>query len=258
LRTLKGDAAMREAEGAFVVEGVHLALEALAAGASIEAAVVSPRLAESDEGRDLARRLLAAGVPTHTCSESTLDALTEARSPQPVVLIVRREAAALDAVLAGRGGTPLLVVACGVQDPGNLGALLRSADAAGATGFVATPGSASLTHPRAVRASAGGIFRMPTIEAGLKEVLEVVHSRQFTVIGAEARGGVDYDTVDWGGPIALLLGGEGAGLPEEAGPFLDVRVVIPMAPGVESLSVNAAAAVLLFAAARQRRPVSRA
>jgi TrmH family RNA methyltransferase len=256
LRALKGDAAQRESEGVFVAEGIHLAKEALAAGASIEAAVVSPRLEQSDEGREIARRLKAAGVETHTCAEATLDALTDARSPQPVVLIVRREPTTLPAVIEGRGGAPLLVVACGVQEPGNLGALWRTSDAAFATGFVATPGSASLTHARSVRASMGAIFRLPAVEAGLSSVLQEAHSRQFIVIGAEARGGVDYEAVDWTGPIALLLGGEGSGLPKDAEPFLDARVAIPMEPSVESLSVNAAAAVLLFAAARKRRPIS--
>lgn len=258
LRALRGDAALREAEGVFVAEGIHLAMDALAAGAVIEAAVVSPRLAESAEGRDLARRLQEAGILADVTSEATLDGLQDARSPQPVVLIVRREPVSLDAVLTGRGGTPLLVIACGVQEPGNLGALLRTADAAAATGFLTTPGSAGLTHPRAVRASMGAIFRLPAVEAALDRVLEDVHSRRFTVVGADARGAVDYDSVNWGGPVALLLGGEGAGLPPQARARLDLRVAVPMAPGVESLSVNAAAAVLLFEAARQRRTISRA
>jgi TrmH family RNA methyltransferase len=253
LRALKGDPALREKEGVFVAEGIHLALEALRANAAIEAAVVSPRLSESDEGRELVHRLRTAVVALHETSDATLDGLQDARAPQPVVLIVRREPVSLETALTGRGGPALLVVACGVQEPGNLGALLRTADAAGATGFVATPGSASLTHPRAVRASMGAIFRLPAAEARLDDVLEKVESRRFRVMGALARGAVSYDEVSWEEPTVLLLGGEGAGLPEEAVARLDLRVAIPMAAGVESLSVNAAAAVVLFEAARQRR-----
>ena len=258
LRALRGDAALRDAEGVFVAEGVHLALEALAAGAAIETAVVSSRLSESGEGRDLARRLHEAGVLQHVTSEGTLSGLQDTRSPQPIVLIVRREPVSFDAVLTGRGGTPILVVACGVQEPGNLGALMRTADAAAATGFLATPGSAGLTHPRTVRASMGAIFRLPAIEAELDRVLEEVKSRGFRVYGADPRNAVDYDKADWGGPLVLLLGGEGAGLPQGVGAALDARVAVPMAPGVESLSVNAAAAVLLFEAARKRRAINRA
>ena len=258
LRALKTDAALRDAEGVIVAEGLHLAFDALKANASIEAAVVSPRLAETEEGRELARLLSGAGVQAELASEAILDSLQDARSPQPVVLIVKRPRLALNAVIAGAGKAQLVVVACGVQEPGNLGALWRTADAAGATGFVATTGSASLTHPRTVRASMGGVFRLGAAEAGIEDVLDGVHGSRFRVIGAEARGAVAYDEVDWSGPFALLLGGEGAGLPAEVVRRLDVRVAIPMAPGVESLSVNAAAAVLLFAAARARRTINRA
>jgi len=220
--------------------------------------VVSPRLLETEDGRDLARRLSDAGVEAELATEAVLDSLQDARSPQPVVLIVKRSRVSLDAVIAGREGAPLVVVACGVQEPGNLGALWRTADAAGATGFVATTGSASLTHPRVVRASMGAVFRLAGVEAGNDELLEKVRSAGFTVVGAEARGGLAYDEFDWSGPMALLLGGEGAGLPVEMVRRLDARVGIPMAPGVESLSVNAAAAVLLFEAARARRTINRA
>jgi RNA methyltransferase, TrmH family len=252
LRALRGDAELRATERAFVAEGVHLAWDALSAGAAIEAAIVSPRLSETDEGRRLERRLGEAGVRVESASEATLDGLQDARSPQPVALIVRRETVELDAVLRGRPGTPLLVVACGVQEPGNLGALWRTADAAGATGFVATPGSASLTHPRTVRATMGAIFRLPAVEAEVGDVLREVERRGLRIYGADARDSIAYDKVDWSGPIALLLGAEGAGLPEEVTQRLDARVGIPMASGVESLSVNAAAAVLLFQAARHR------
>jgi TrmH family RNA methyltransferase len=254
LRALRGDAELRESEKVFVAEGIHLAIDALAAGALIDAAVVSPRLSESDNGRNLERLLREKVVEVHVASDETLDALQDARSPQPVVLIVRRTPPTLAAVVAGRAGTPLVVVACGVQDPGNLGALWRTADAAAASGFVATEGSAHLTHPRTVRASMGAIFRLPAIEAAMDDVLQEVKSRQLTVIGANARAAAAYDDVDWTVPLALLFGGEGSGIPPQAEDALDVRVAIPMAAGVESLSVNAAAAVLLFEASRKRRP----
>lgn len=258
LRALRADAALREAEGVFVAEGVHLAGDALAAGAEIEAAVVSPRLSIGPEGRALFERLRRAGVTLHETSDATIEQLQDARSPQPVLLVVKHARAELASVLDGRGGTPLIVVACGVQEPGNLGALWRTADAAGATGFVATPASAGLTHPRTVRASMGAVFRLPAVEAVLSETLDEVQSRGLRVYGADTRNAVAYDEVEWTGPIALLFGGEGAGLPEEAAGRIATRVAIPMAPSVESLSVNAAAAVLLFEAARRLKTISRA
>ena len=99
---------------------------------------------------------------------------------------------------------------------------------------------------------------MPAVEASMAAVLEEVKARELTVVGANARSAAAYDDLDWKGPLALLFGGEGSGIPPEAEEALDLRVAIPMAPGVESLSVNAAAAVLLFEAARKRKAVSRA
>jgi TrmH family RNA methyltransferase len=258
LRALRNDRAAREADGVFVAEGIHLAAEALDAHASVEAAVVSARLDDSAEGRDVARRLREAGVHAETASDATLASLQDARSPQPVLLIVRHRLSTLHAVLEGRGGSPLAVVACGVQDPGNLGAIWRTADAAGATGLVAAGDCASLTHARTVRASMGSVFRLPAAESGLAPVVAGLRGGGLRIVGATPRGGIPYDTADWSGPVALVLGGEGAGLPPEIAGALDSAVFVPMAPDVESLSVGAAAAVLLFEAARRRRTISAA
>lgn len=244
---------MRRTEGVVVAEGIHLAVDALKARAVIEAAVVSPRLSESPEGRELAERLKASGVALYETSESTLDQLQDARAPQPVVTIVKWAEADRERVIAAGGERALIVAACGVQEPGNLGALWRTADAAGATGFFAATGSAGLTQPRTVRASMGSIFRLPAVEGVLDGFVADVRDRGFKVFGADARDAIAYDAIDWSGRIVLLLGAEGAGLPDVIASRLDVRVHVPMAPGVESLSVNAAAAVLLFEAARMRR-----
>jgi TrmH family RNA methyltransferase len=253
LRALRRDRSARESEGVFVAEGIHLAEEALAAGAPIELAVVAPRLEGTPPGRALLTRLTAAGIPVHEAADATVDALQDARSPQPVLLLVRRRASSLDAVVAGRGGTPLLVVVHGVQEPGSLGAIIRTADASGATGLVATGTGTDLFHPRAIRATTGSIFRLPVAEALWDEVLDRARRAALSLIGATPRGGDSYDQVDWRGPVALVLGGEGAGLPAEIEAQLGARVAIPMREGVESLSVGAAAAVLLFEAARSRR-----
>jgi TrmH family RNA methyltransferase len=185
-----------------------------------------------------------------------MDSLQDARSPQPVMLVVRRAAASVASVLAGRGGVPLVVIAWGVQDPGNLGGIVRSADAAGATGLIATGGSADLYHPRTVRATMGSIFRLPLTDGEGDDILDRVAAAGLVTIGAVPRGGTPYDAIDWRAPSALLLGGEGAGLPGELEARSGVRVGVPMRHGVESLSVGAAAAVLLFEAARSRRGAS--
>jgi TrmH family RNA methyltransferase len=252
LRALRRDRSARESEGVFVAEGIHLAEEALAAGAPIELAVVAARLGGTVPGQALLTRLAAAGIPIHEAADATLDGLQDARSPQPVLLVVRRNAPSLDAVVRGRGGAALLVIAEGVQDPGNLGGLVRTADAAGATGFLATGEGADLFHPRTVRGTMGSIFRLPAACADSTEAIDLARREGLAVIGAVPRGGISYDRIDWRPPAALVLGGEGSGLSPAVLSRLNARVGIPMRQGVESLSVGAAAAVLLFEAARSR------
>lgn len=248
IRALRRDRGARDAEGVFLAEGVHLALEAVAARATVELALVSPRLDACREGAAIRDGLARAHVPIETTSDEILSTLQDARSAQPVVLVVRRAAAADPDPRSGPA-----VVACGVQDPGNLGALVRTAAAAGACALLACAPSADPYHPRAVRASAGAVFALPPIDAGpAAETLERLRRLGFVLVGTTATGAVPYDRFDWTRPIAVALGSEGGGLPDEVVARLDATVAIPMARGIESLSVGAAAAVVLFEAARRR------
>lgn len=251
-RALRRDGALREAEGVLLAEGIHLAEEALAASTPIEIVWVSPRLSAIAGGASLRARLEGAAAEIHEVPDRLLDSLQDARSPQPVLLLVRRPLDSLESVLRGRGAVPLLVIAAGVQDPGNLGALVRTADAAGATGFVAARGGADPLHPRAVRATMGSVFRLPLARAAAADLPGVLRSAGVRAVGAVPRAASDYRRLDWTAPTALLVGGEGAGLPADLLEAMDDVVSIPTHPGVESLSVGAAAAVLLFEAKRQR------
>jgi TrmH family RNA methyltransferase len=252
MRALRRDRSLRDEQGVFVAEGLRLAREAVRSGAPVELAIHSDRLAVSPDGSDVLRELAANGASVHTCADDVLGTLQDARSHQPVVLLVRRSARPLADVLARASGPPLVVVADGVQDPGNLGSLVRSADAAGATALVTIGSGADLYHPRAVRATAGSIFRLPVLSSGLRELLEVLEESAVLKIGTSPRGVSAPDRIPWERPVALFLGSEGGGLADEVVSALDGTVRIPMRAGVESLSVGAAAAVLLFEAARRR------
>jgi TrmH family RNA methyltransferase len=251
LRALRRDGAMRRAERVLVAEGIHLTREALASGASVESVVASPALGRSDEGRRLLERARGAGVPVHEVAERLMESLQDARTPQPVLSLVRWPRIELSAVLDDATARGRIVVAHGIQDPGNLGSLLRSADAAGAVALLSCAGGADLSHPRTVRASMGSIFRLPSTRAETEEILAALRGAGYRTVGSSPAGGARYDRFDWSGPLALFLGGEGAGLPAELLSGLDAAVSVPMRAGVESLSVGAAAAVLLFEAARQ-------
>jgi TrmH family RNA methyltransferase len=252
VRELRQDRHARDSERVFLAEGMHLADEALRAGADVESAVVSPRLVESEEGLALRRRLESAGIPVLETSDGVLASLCDARSPQPVLLVVRDRGVTVEAAIEGRGGAPLLVVVHGVQDPGNLGTVLRTADAAAATGLIVTGDGADLHHPRAVRATAGSIFRLPAATERAEALFPRLAAHSISCIGTDPRSSTEYTSIALGGPVAIFLGGEGAGLPPTWLERMDSSVRIPMHPGVESLSVGAAAAVLLFEARRQR------
>ncbi len=252
IRKLRQDREARDREGVILAEGVHLAEEALASRVDIDCALVSPRLATVEGGPDLLRRLGQAGASVHETSDAVLDSLEDARSPQPVLLVVRRRRLRADEVLASAEGAPWIVVAVGIQDPGNLGSLLRTADAAGATGLIAAGPCADLHHPRTARATMGSIFRLPAAHDEAGPLLDRLRDRGIRRVGADLGAQVPYDRFDWRGPLSIWLGSEGRGLPREVLESMDARVGIPMREGVESLSVGAAAAVLLYEARRKR------
>lgn len=248
LRSLKGKGADGEL---CLIEGPKLLEEALAAGLEVVEAAASPRLGRSVRGARLLSDLRARGVSLRFLEERLLASLSEVETTQGILALARRPSFDESSIYRAQ---PLVVVAAGIQNPGNLGGLLRTAEAAGATGAYLTEGTADPFSWKALRGSMGSAFRLPHRRGlGLAAVRERLGARGLAVVATTATGGARYDEVDLTRPLALLLGGEGGGLSPEALAAADVRVTIPMAPAVESLNVTVAAAVMLFEAARQRR-----
>ncbi|HZI93557.1 MAG TPA: TrmH family RNA methyltransferase, partial [Patescibacteria group bacterium] len=158
IRLLSRSPAQRSSAGLMVAEGLHLAEEALGQQARIHEAIVSPRLQRDARGADLLARLRAAGVSIRQATDLLLASLHEAESHQGILLIVERPGTSIPHLISSADSGALVLVACGVQDPGNLGALVRLADAAGATAMFCA-GGADPFGPKAARASAGSIFR---------------------------------------------------------------------------------------------------
>lgn len=247
--------ALRERRGALVLlEGTKLVEEALLAGVTLKEAVFSPRAERGERGRALLVRLGAAGVPVRWLDDAIVASLSEVETSQGVLALAERPRFDEDALFRPPA---LLVVAAGIQNPGNLGALLRTAEAAGATGALLTRGCADAFSWKALRGSMGSALRLPHA-AGLQAAEAVARLRGHGVaivaaVVAASGSTVAYDAWDWRRPSALVLGAEGSGLRDEVLAAADARVAIPIAPPVESLNVSAAAAVVLFEAARQRR-----
>ncbi len=238
--------------GLMLLEGPKLVLEALVSGVELVEAAASPRAAQRPRGAEALRALEDGGVPVRLLADEVLEGLSEVRASQGLLAIAQRPQAAPEALFDAP--QPLVVVAVEVQDPGNLGALLRSAEAAGATGAVLTAGCADPFSWKALRGSMGSAFRLPLL-AGLppEQALALLQGRGLRLAAASAEAPQDYAEADLRGPLALLVGNEGAGLPAALQQAADLRLRIPMAGRVESLNAGAAAAVLLFEAARQRR-----
>jgi len=253
-RTLATDADVSGAR--LLLDGAHLVEEARTAGLSFEvAAVASSRLAgDTEEGR-LALALERDGVEVLMAPDQLFAVLSPVKTPSGIVAIASRT----PVTAAGICGDPhaLVLVAVDVQDPGNLGAVLRAAEAGGVTGALvcgsAGRGSANPFSWKALRGSMGSVLRLP-VAAGLDvtAALDILDSAGARTVAAVARDGIDPDTMDWIGRVAIVLGGEGPGLPDQVISRCTARVTIPMAPRVESLNVAVAGAVLVYAARRAR------
>jgi TrmH family RNA methyltransferase len=253
VRRLRALASHPEPDGAhLLLDGVHLVQAAVDAGLRFGAvAVAASRVTDgSDEGR-LARALEARGVAVTMVADTVLAAVSPVRTPTGLVAVVALPPTSPDAACAGEA--PFVLGLLAIQDPGNLGALLRVAEAAGVTGALVGAGSASPFSWKAVRGSMGAVLRLP-VAAGLPPdaVLARMQARGLRTVAAVPRGGRAPGEVDWTGAVGLLLGGEGPGLDPGVIDGCDAQVSVPMASAVESLNVATAGAVLVYAARQQR------
>jgi TrmH family RNA methyltransferase len=231
------------------IEGPHLIAEAIQAGLAVEALLTCP--GGERHAAALVQRLPADARRLHT-TDKLFANVAGTRTPQGVAALVEIRRATLDDILAA-GATPLVAVLAGVQDPGNVGAVVRAAEAFGASGVIATAGTANPWGQKPLRASAGSALRLPILAGmGAAVLLAQLRVAGLRLVAAVAQGGESPAQVNWRIPIALLIGNEGAGLPPEVLRSVDQRVSIPLTEPVDSLNAGAAAAVLLYEAARQR------
>lgn len=232
-----------------LIDGEHLLHEALRSSVPIDIVAIAERHSHSPMAA-LADAASRAGARTILVTDPVLDAISPVRHPSGVVALARRPTASIAEVLAP---TPQrVVVLVGVQDPGNVGAIVRAAEACGATGVIATAGTADPFGWKAMRGGMGSTFRMPvTSGAGLEPVRQVLRTSGVPVVATVPREGTPLPSADLRGPFALMLGAEGAGLPQDVVDEADLRITIPMRAPVESLNVAVAAALVLYEAARQ-------
>lgn len=223
--------------------------EALDAGLDVEAVFVEQSAPASFH--DLAG---GAGAPVHLVAEGAVGSIADLTSPPPMLSVVRRPEFDPRAVVSLRpDGTGLVLVLAGVSDPGNAGTLLRSAEAVGATGVVSLVGSVDLTNPKVVRAAAGSLFRVPTWTDAPVSAMAELASGGWQVVGTAADASTSHEGARWGDAVALVLGSEAQGVPEEVASLVDTWVAVPMAGRIESLNVAVAGTLVAYEATRRRR-----
>src|SRR4051812_24410198 len=237
----------RVAERAIVVEGVRAVRDAMETGTTPRLILVRADRSGADAAADLA---LPADAPVRSVAPRLFDRLSDVQTPQGVLAVFPLPEWSHDAE-----GVPLVLVLDRLRDPGNLGTLLRSAAGAGVTGVYLTPESVDPWNPKVVRAGMGAHFRVPVFPLDAQRSVELQSSLPVRAV-AQASAARTYDTIDWTGPVALVIGGETEGVSPALGRWATDEVSIPLQGGVESLNAAVAGAVMLFEAARQRRLIA--
>ncbi|WP_446743722.1 TrmH family RNA methyltransferase [Silvibacterium acidisoli] len=236
----------RSETGLVAIEGEKLIGEALSSGLALGAVFV-----RSGSEAQLDRLPIPGDVEILELPPDVFTSAVNTESPQGIAALVRPPAFTLDDILEQKQ-TPLIFVAAGLQDPGNLGTLIRSAEAFGATGAILLPGTVSPWNQKALRASAGSVFRLPVVSAKEDMAFAAVRKANIALLAAVVEDARPLSAVDLAAPAAIVLGNEGNGIPQRVLEHATHRIIIPCPGPVESLNAAIAGSVILYEASRQR------
>lgn len=239
----------RYREGLFLAEGLQAVAEALRSTSSVECLLCNARGLEALQA--YSDTIAERSIPCFEVSDEVMESLSGTVTPQGLIAVARMVHRDLGEILRGTPST--LLVANRVRDPGNLGNMVRIADAAGARGMVVCRESADLYNPKTVRSTAGSIFHIPlAVDAEIHETVLLLKREGYAVYAADAHAGIPIWEIEWPERVALLLGNEAWGIPEEEEEAADAALRVPIFGEAESLNVAAAAAVLLYEVQRRR------
>jgi TrmH family RNA methyltransferase len=235
------------------VEGLRLCEEALASDLSIEAVIYSEELAHKERAAGIIEKLIKSAIKSASVSEKLLTSISNTKTPQGIVVLAARPADDEQSFTSKQPASPLLVMLHEINNPVNVGAILRTAEAAGVRGIIATANTADPFSPKALRGAMGSAFRIP-IWSGptFTDAINWCRSRKTRIVGAAADGPQLYTEVDWRESSALIVGRESTGLSADEIKVANNVVRIPMQGAAESLNVAVATGIILYEAARQR------
>ena len=239
----------RDADGIFIVEGIRMFVEVPAE--QVEAVYVSESFyAKYNKELNLEKW----GRKLEILSDSVFAHVSDTKTPQGVLVVVKQSEYKLENIMNPAGKTPLLMVLDNLQDPGNLGTILRAGEAAGVTGVIMSSDTVDIYNPKVIRSTMGSIYRMPFVYVeNLVDVVNELNASGVHTYAAHLKGKHSYEEENYSQKTAFLIGNEGNGLRDEVADAAEIYVKIPMCGEVESLNAAIAASVLMFEAARQRR-----
>jgi TrmH family RNA methyltransferase len=244
-------AARGDARDVVLLDGAHLVTEALDAGVRIREVAITTDAADRPDIERAVARLVRGGTEPVSVSGPVMDALSALRSPSRIVAIADRPHSPAGRLY--RDANTLIVIAVDLQDPGNIGAMVRVAEAAGASGFIAAGLCADPLGWKALRGSMGSGLRLPmAMQADAALAIDDVRRHGCRIVAAMPQDGRSAFEADYTGPVAILIGGEGTGLPASLAAVADERVTVPMQAPVESLNAAVTAALIVYEARRQR------
>jgi len=239
------------ADGYCAIEGVRLLEEALRSGLRVKAVFFS------QTAQERAHRLLPQ-ISTHADAlllpDAVFRSVVATETPQGVAALVKLKTFAFADLL---GDNPLILGATGVQDPGNLGTIIRSAEAMGASGVLTMEGTVHAINPKVIRASAGSLFRLPVVKMDSAEAVRNLRDQGARILATSSHKGIPLDEADLTEACCIFVGSEGAGISKELIAEADEVIAIPHSERVESLNAGVAASIILYEAARQRRTAAR-
>lgn len=240
----------RDEKGLFLLEGVRLMEEAVKEKAAIIETLYTSKLEETDRGRLLLSAIRRMGMPLYQVPEKVIDSISEAENPQGILAVAKQIKWTLNDIVKNKRPA---IIACGLQDPGNLGTIIRTADAGTCGGVITTSNTVDIYNSKVIRATMGSIFRLPVLRLdGLAEAISALKKEGYQVIAATAYSKVSYLDVDYTKPTAFLIGQEASGLAKDMLEYADIKVFIPMKEEVESLNAAVSASILIYEAFRQR------
>jgi TrmH family RNA methyltransferase len=249
IRSLKNKSARNE-KGLYFIEGARFVAEALKESIEISYIVLSDAFASASESEELLVKIEQISCKCYVVSDSLFDAISDTLNPQGILAVLKQERKLLENARLTDG---MLVILDSIRDPGNMGTIIRTADAAGCAGVIVPDGCVDMYNPKVLRATMGSVFHVPVYHcASVSEALRVCKESGFLLCASYLEGGISIYETDLSGNIALVIGSEAEGISYEAVNQADLLVRIPMTGRAESLNVSAAAAVMMFEALRQR------